>query len=82
VARVMKSYEIAAPAHIAREAWRQFVHAGEFLPELQDVRFDPLDEHRSRLRVTGLLDADTLAIDAVVQRFRNELARQGLNYSR
>ena len=77
----MKSYEIAAPAHIALALWREFVRAGEFLPELQEVRFDPLDEHRSRLRVAGLLDGDTLAIDAVVQRFRNELARQGLNYS-
>jgi hypothetical protein len=77
----MKSYEIAAPAHIAEEEWQKLVRAGEFLPELRDVRFDPLDEHRSRLRVGALRDADTLAIDAVVQRFRNELARKGLDFS-
>jgi adenine-specific DNA methylase len=44
----MKSYEIAAPAHVALEAWRQFVRAGDFLAELQDVRFEPLDSQSSR----------------------------------
>lgn len=78
---MVKSYEIAAPAHIALQEWRELVRAGEFVPELRDVQFDALDERRSRLRVSGLRDADTLAIDAVVQRFRNELARKGLKFS-
>ena len=77
---MVKSYEIAAPAHIALHEWRKLVRAGEFMPELRDVHFDPVDERRSRLRVSGLRDADTPAIDAVVQRFRSELARKGLKF--
>lgn len=74
----MKSYEIAVPAHTAREEWHKLVRADEFLRELRNVRFDPLDATRCRLRVAAVSDANTLAIDAVVQRFRNELARKGL----
>jgi hypothetical protein len=47
--------------------------------ELRDVRFDALDATRSRLRVAALRDENTLAIDAVVQRFRSELACKGLS---
>lgn len=77
----MKSYEIAAPAHVALEVWLEFAHADQFVPELRDVQFEALDEHRSRLRVSGLRDTDTPAVDAVVQRFRDELARKGLKFS-
>jgi len=77
---VVKSYQIAAPAHLALEVWLELVRADQFLPELRDVQFEALDEHRSRLRVSGVRDADTLAIDAVVQRFRGELARKGLAF--
>jgi hypothetical protein len=73
---MVKSYEIALPAHIAQEEWRKLVRADQFVRELRDVSFDPLDAKRSRLRVSALRDGNTLAIDAVVQRFRSELARK------
>ena len=76
---MVKSYEIALPAHIAQAEWRKFVRADQFVRELRDVRFDALDAKRSRLRVSALRDGNTLAIDAVVQRFRSELARKGLS---
>jgi len=74
-----KSYDLSAPVRWAQDEWREFERADDFVRALRDVRFQPTDANHSRLCVPLPADAQTPAIDAVVQRFRDRLARKGLS---
>jgi hypothetical protein len=79
-ADVHRHYDIAVPADTAKDEWRQFELADHFVRGLGDVHFDAADATHSRLSFAAAEEIfDTLAMDAAVQRFRERLARKGLN---
>src|SRR4051812_25368682 len=79
LADMNRHYELAVPAETAKNEWRQFELADHFVRGLGEVRFDAADETHSRLSFAAPGETDTLAMDAAVQRFRDRLARKGLN---
>ncbi|MBV9191954.1 MAG: hypothetical protein JOZ85_15815 [Betaproteobacteria bacterium] len=69
-------YDIAVPPAVARKEWREFARDESLVQSLGDVRFEAVTEERSQLAIQA--DEGALAIDAVVQRFRERLKRRGL----
>jgi len=69
-------YDIAVPPEVAEAEWREFARDENLVRTLGDVRFEAVTAERSQLAIGG--EAGALAIDAVVQRFRERLRHKGL----
>ena len=69
-------YDIAVPPEVAQKEWREFASDESLVQSLGDVRFEAVTEERSQLAIQA--DEGALAVDAVVQRFRERLKRRGL----
>lgn len=66
-----RTYHLSTSAPVADVEWATFKLADPIVGSLRDVRFKPVDNTHSEL--------DTLALDAAVERFREQLARNGLS---
>lgn len=73
-----KTYELAVPAAVALAEWIAFAEGDGFVHALGEVRFDAAGARRSRLAIRAADDGEPLAVDTVVQRFRDRLARKHL----
>jgi len=69
-------YDIAVPPQVALEEWLQFARDESLVKSLGAVRFEAVTTDRSQLAIQA--EDGALAIDAVVQRFRERLKRRGL----
>ena len=69
-------YDIALPPEVALEEWLDFARDESLVRSLGDVRFEAVTIERSQLAIQA--EGGALAIDAVVQRFRERLRRRGL----
>jgi hypothetical protein len=72
-----RRYNFAVSIELAKAEWEEFQRADEFIRGLGQVRFEANDGGRSELCVSMPDGSNTIAMDAVVQRFRDRLARKG-----
>ncbi len=72
----MRVYELAVPPQVALAEWLEFAQGEALVRGLGEVRFEPAEGERSRLAIR--VDGEPLGADAVVQRFRERLARKRL----
>jgi hypothetical protein len=73
-----KTYELAVAAPVALAEWIAFAQDDGFVRALGEVRFDTAGANHSRLAIRTREDSEPLRVDAVVQRFRDRLARKHL----
>lgn len=73
-----KTYELAVAAPVALAEWIAFAQDDGFVRALGEVRFGTVGEKHSRLAGRTLDDGEPRRVDAVVQRFRDRLARKHL----
>ena len=73
-----KSYELAVAAPVALAEWIAFSQDDGFVCALGEVRFDTAGARRSFLAIRTVDDGEPLRVDAIVQRFRDRLARKRL----
>ena len=72
----MKTYELAVPAQVALAEWQEFAGEEGLIRSVGAVHFDAVAADRTQLCISGNHDAN--AGDAIVQRFRERLARKRL----
>jgi hypothetical protein len=74
-----RTYHLSTSAPVADVEWATFKLADPIVGSLRDVRFKPVGNTHSELTVLAHEELDTLALDAAVERFREQLARKGLS---
>ena len=74
--RVKLYYDVAVAPEVAQAEWQDFARDESLVQSLGEVSFEAVTTERSQLAIQ--VEDGALAIDAVVQRFRERLRRRGL----
>jgi hypothetical protein len=69
-------YDIAVPPEVAQAEWDEFAEDEGLVRTVGEVRFEAVTEERTQLAIQA--DDGALAVDAIVQRFRERLRHKGL----